>query len=43
VRQLELIPAIIQEHGRPRLAEPWEAGPILSRVYYLTTILNAGN
>jgi poly-gamma-glutamate synthesis protein (capsule biosynthesis protein) len=41
VRQLELIPAIIQEHGQPRPAEPWEAGPILSRVYYLTTILNA--
>jgi poly-gamma-glutamate synthesis protein (capsule biosynthesis protein) len=43
VRQLELIPAIIQEHGQPRLAEAWEAGPILSRVYYLTTILNAAN
>lgn len=41
VRQLELLPAIIQEHGQPRLAEPWEAGPILSRVYYLTTLLNA--
>jgi poly-gamma-glutamate synthesis protein (capsule biosynthesis protein) len=43
VRQLELIPAIIQEHGQPRLAEAWESGPILSRVYYLTTILNAAN
>lgn len=43
VRQVELIPAIIQEHGRPRLAEVWEAEPILSRVYYLTTILNAAN
>lgn len=43
VRQLELIPAIIQEHGQPRLAEAWEAGPILSRVYYLTTLLNAAN
>jgi poly-gamma-glutamate synthesis protein (capsule biosynthesis protein) len=43
VRQLELIPAIIQEHGQPRLAEAWEAGSILSRVYYLTTILNAAN
>lgn len=41
VRQLELIPAIIQEHGQPRPAELWEAGPILQRVYYLTTILNA--
>jgi poly-gamma-glutamate synthesis protein (capsule biosynthesis protein) len=43
VRQLELLPAIIQEHGQPRLAEFSEAGPILSRVYYLTTILNAAN
>ena len=43
VRQLELVPAIIQEHGQPRLAEAWEAAPILSRVYYLTTILNAAN
>lgn len=43
VRQLELIPAIVQEHGQPRPADLAEAGPILSRVYYLTTILNAGN
>lgn len=43
VRQLELLPAIIQEHGQPRLAELWETGPILSRVYYLTTLLNAAN
>ena len=41
VRQLELIPAIIQQYGQPRLADFAEAGPILSRVYYLTTILNA--
>ena len=41
VRQLELIPAIIQEHGQPRPADIGEAGPILSRVYYLTTLLNA--
>jgi len=41
VRQLELIPAIIQEHGQPRLADFGEAATILSRVYYLTTILNA--
>lgn len=41
VRQLELIPAIIQEHGQPRPAEFAESGPILSRVYYLTTLLNA--
>lgn len=43
VRQLELLPAIIQEHGQPRRADFAEAGPILSRVYYLTTILNAAN
>lgn len=41
VRQLEIIPAIVQEHGQPRPADLAEAGPILSRVYYLTTILNA--
>ena len=40
VRQMELIPAIIQQYGQPRLADFAEAGPILSRVYYLTTILN---
>ncbi len=43
VRQLELLPAIIQEHGQPRLANSDEADPILARVYYLTTILNAAN
>lgn len=43
VRQIELLPAIIQEHGQPRLAEFSEAGPILTRVYYLTTLLNAVN
>lgn len=41
VRQLELIPAIVQQYGQPRLAEFDEASPILSRVYYLTTLLNA--
>lgn len=41
VRQLELIPAIVQQYGQPRLADYTEAGPILSRVYYLTTLLNA--
>ena len=40
VRSLELVPAIIQFGGQPRLAESWEAAPILSRVYYLTRILN---
>lgn len=43
VRQLELIPAIIQYGGQPRLAEPWEAGPILAPVYSMTAILNANN
>lgn len=43
VRQLELLPVIIQEHGQPRPAETWEAEPILSRVYYLTMLLNAAN
>lgn len=41
VRSLELIPAIIQKGGQPRLADPWEAAPILRQVYFLTRILNA--
>ena len=41
VRQLELVPAIVQQYGQPRLANYAESGPILSRVYYLTTLLNA--
>ena len=41
VHSLELIPAIIQEGGAPRLAEPWEAAPILRQVYFLTRILNS--
>lgn len=41
VRQLELIPAMVQQYGQPRLADFSEAGPILSRVYYLSTLLNA--
>ena len=40
VHSLELIPAFIQEGGQPRLAETWEAAPILRRVYFLTRILN---
>ncbi len=40
VRQLEIIPAVIQFGGQPRLAEPWEAGPILQQIYYLTTVVN---
>jgi poly-gamma-glutamate capsule biosynthesis protein CapA/YwtB (metallophosphatase superfamily) len=41
VRQVELVPGLIQSGGQPRLAESWEAGPILERVYFLTRILNA--
>jgi poly-gamma-glutamate capsule biosynthesis protein CapA/YwtB (metallophosphatase superfamily) len=41
VRQMELIPAMVQQFGQPRLADFAESGPILSRVYYLTTLLNA--
>ncbi|MCP4426697.1 MAG: CapA family protein [Chloroflexi bacterium] len=40
VRQLELIPAIIQDSGQPRLAEPEEAAIILERVHFLTMLLN---
>lgn len=41
VRQLEVRPAFVQDGGQPRLAEPWEAGPIMERVNYLTVLLNA--
>jgi poly-gamma-glutamate synthesis protein (capsule biosynthesis protein) len=41
VHQLELIPAVIQFGGQPRIAEPYEVRPILQRVYFLTQILNA--
>lgn len=41
VRQMEIIPAIVQQYGQPRLATYDEARPILSRVYYLSTLLNA--
>ncbi len=39
VRELEIIPAILQFGGQPRLAETWEASPIYQRVHYLTTLL----
>ncbi|MFZ0544850.1 MAG: CapA family protein [Candidatus Promineifilaceae bacterium] len=42
VHQIELIPALIQFGGQPRLAEAWEVRPILQRVYFLTQLLNAG-
>ncbi|MEZ4641583.1 MAG: CapA family protein [Chloroflexota bacterium] len=41
VRQLELLPAVIQFGGQPRPAEAWEAPAILQRVYALTNALNA--
>lgn len=37
---LALTPAVIQFGGQPRLAERWEAPPILQRVYSLTRMLN---
>jgi poly-gamma-glutamate synthesis protein (capsule biosynthesis protein) len=40
VRELELIPAIIQFGGQPRLADEWEAAVILERVYRLSRSLN---
>lgn len=40
VRQLEIVPSIIQFGGQPRPAESWEAAPILRQVYYLTDLLN---
>lgn len=42
VRQIEVRPAFVMEGGQPRLAEPWETAPILERVNFLTTLLNAG-
>jgi hypothetical protein len=30
---------VVQFGGQPRLAEPWETGPILRRVYYLSDLL----
>jgi poly-gamma-glutamate capsule biosynthesis protein CapA/YwtB (metallophosphatase superfamily) len=36
VREIELLPAIIQFGGQPRPAASWEAGPILQRVYQLS-------
>ncbi len=46
VRSLELIPAIVQESGQPRLATPEEAEPIRQWVYFLSRFLpveNLGN
>ena len=40
VRQLEIVPAIVQFGGQPRPAEPWEAPAIRQQFYYLTNLLN---
>lgn len=40
VHQIEIIPAVIQFGGQPRLVESWEPFPALERVYELTRILN---
>ncbi len=40
VRDLELIPAIIETGGQPRIADEGEAKTILQKVYFLTTLLN---
>jgi poly-gamma-glutamate capsule biosynthesis protein CapA/YwtB (metallophosphatase superfamily) len=40
VREIELLPAIIQFGGQPRPAASWEAGPILQRVYQLSRPLS---
>jgi poly-gamma-glutamate capsule biosynthesis protein CapA/YwtB (metallophosphatase superfamily) len=42
VREIELLPAIIQFGGQPRPAASWEAGPILQRVYQLSRPLSTG-
>jgi poly-gamma-glutamate synthesis protein (capsule biosynthesis protein) len=40
VRQVEIVPAVIQFGGQPRLAESWEAAEIRRGVYYQTNLLN---
>lgn len=40
VRSLELVPAIVQTGGQPRLATDAEGAPILQQVYFLTRLLN---
>jgi poly-gamma-glutamate capsule biosynthesis protein CapA/YwtB (metallophosphatase superfamily) len=39
VRQLEIVPAIVQFGGRPRLATEWEAAAIRAHVYQQTELL----
>lgn len=40
VRQVEIVPGVIQFGGQPRLAESWEAAEIRRAVYYQTNVLN---
>lgn len=40
VRNLELIPAIVDSGGQPRIANETEAKSILQKVYFLTMLLN---
>jgi poly-gamma-glutamate synthesis protein (capsule biosynthesis protein) len=40
VRQVEVVPAIIQFGGQPRIAESWEAAEIRRGLYYQTNLLN---
>lgn len=42
VREIELLPAIIQFGGQPRPATSWEAEAILQRVYQLSRSLGTG-
>jgi poly-gamma-glutamate capsule biosynthesis protein CapA/YwtB (metallophosphatase superfamily) len=39
VRQLEIVPAIVQFGGQPRLATEWEAAAIRNHVYHQTELL----
>jgi poly-gamma-glutamate capsule biosynthesis protein CapA/YwtB (metallophosphatase superfamily) len=41
VRQIEIVPAIIQPGGQPRIALPDEAWTIRQQVYQLTALLNS--
>ncbi|GMQ77550.1 MAG: hypothetical protein BMS9Abin02_0038 [Anaerolineae bacterium] len=42
VRQIGLLPAVVQPGGQPRLASPSEASDIKDKLYYLTDLLNGG-
>jgi poly-gamma-glutamate synthesis protein (capsule biosynthesis protein) len=42
IRQIDLVPAVIQLGGQPRLATPSEASDIKDKVNYQTDLLNGG-